>query len=426
MQTIVIAVAILLSALIYYGATPLFVAYGVAMCGIGMLTLTGNTISMDVFGPVADNANGIGEMGYDRQEMGEENYKRARQILADLDAVGNTTKAETKGIAIGSAVIAAVSLFASFIAILAVGSEADIAKMTPAQYTTEAGNLSIAYPLVFVGALIGGVVPFLFSSMLIRAVGRAAFLIVKECRIQFRDKEIWAGTKKPDYGRVVNICTAAAQGELIGPALLAILMPILVGIFLGTQALGGYLAGMIIVGQLLAVFMANAGGAWDNAKKIDRRRHLRRQGLRGTQGGRHRRYRRRPLERHRRAGPEPAHQGHEHGLAAGDRADHPVEGNSSGSTSSGCSASWALPGPSGAARPRARSSAKWRPTSPVPPRRTRRSRPSASVTENRAPALARIHHVGSGPALYQQTENASRAALNAAWEAFLFNDPIER
>src|SRR5262249_9736717 len=195
------------------------------------------------------------------------NYKRARQILADLDAVGNTTKAETKGIAIGSAVIAAVSLFASFIAILAVGSEADIDKMTPSQYTVEAGGLSIAYPLVFVGALIGGVVPFLFSSMLIRAVGRAAFLIVKECRIQFRDKEIWAGTRKPDYGRVVNICTAAAQGELIGPALLAILMPILVGILLGPQALGGYLAGMIIVGQLLAVFMANAGGAWDNAKK---------------------------------------------------------------------------------------------------------------------------------------------------------------
>jgi K(+)-stimulated pyrophosphate-energized sodium pump len=267
-QTLVIAIAILLSAAIYYGATPLFVAYGVAMCGIGMLTLTGNTISMDVFGPVADNANGIGEMGYDRQEMGEENYKRARQILADLDAVGNTTKAETKGIAIGSAVIAAVSLFASFIAILAVGREADIDKMTPAQYLSQSGSLSIAIPLVFVGALIGGVVPFLFSSMLIRAVGRAAFLIVKECRLQFHDKEIWAGTKKPDYGRVVNICTAAAQGELIGPALLAILMPILVGIFLGTQALGGYLAGMIIVGQLLAVFMANAGGAWDNAKKL--------------------------------------------------------------------------------------------------------------------------------------------------------------
>ncbi len=266
-STLVIAAAILLSVLVYAGATPIFVAYGVAMCGIGMLTLTGNTISMDVFGPVADNANGIGEMGYDREEMGEENYKRARQILADLDAVGNTTKAETKGIAIGSAVIAAVSLFASFIAVIAVGNEADIDKMTLEQYTVEAGKLSVAYPQVFIGALIGGVVPFLFSSMLIRAVGRAAFLIVKECRIQFRDKEIWAGTKKPDYGRVVNICTASAQSELIGPALLAILMPILVGIFLGPQSLGGYLAGMIIVGQLLAVFMANAGGAWDNAKK---------------------------------------------------------------------------------------------------------------------------------------------------------------
>jgi K(+)-stimulated pyrophosphate-energized sodium pump len=265
--TLVIAGAILLSVFIYAGATPIFVAYGVAMCGIGMLTLTGNTISMDVFGPVADNANGIGEMGYDREEMGEENYKRARQILADLDAVGNTTKAETKGIAIGSAVIAAVSLFASFIAIIAVGSEDKIDQMTLSQYTVEAGRLSIAYPQVFVGALIGGVVPFLFSSMLIRAVGRAAFLIVKECRVQFRDQEIWAGTKKPDYARVVNICTATAQSELIGPALLAMLAPILVGIFLGTQALGGYLAGMIIVGQLLAVFMANAGGAWDNAKK---------------------------------------------------------------------------------------------------------------------------------------------------------------
>ncbi len=121
---------------------------------------------------------------------------------------------------------------------------------------------------MFIGMLIGGAVPFLFSSMLIRAVGRAAFLIVKECRMQFRDKEIWAGTKTPDYGRVVNICTATAQAELIGPGILAITMPILVGIFLGPYALGGFLGGMIVVGQLLAVFMANAGGAWDNAKKL--------------------------------------------------------------------------------------------------------------------------------------------------------------
>jgi K(+)-stimulated pyrophosphate-energized sodium pump len=224
-----------------------------------------------VFGPVADNANGIGEMGYDRDAMEAEkpgSYKRARQILADLDAVGNTTKAETKGIAIGSAVIAAVSLFSSFIAVIAVGSEENIPKMTMEEYSKYAGMLTVANPMVFIGFLIGGAVPFLFSSMLIRAVGRAAFLIVKECRVQFQDKEIWAGKKKPNYGRVVNICTQTAQKELVGPGLLAILTPLMVGFLLGPYALGGFLAGMILVGQLLAVFMANAGGAWDNAKKM--------------------------------------------------------------------------------------------------------------------------------------------------------------
>jgi K(+)-stimulated pyrophosphate-energized sodium pump len=241
------------------------------MAGIGMLTLTGNTISMDVFGPVADNANGIGEMGYAKDEMEKASpgsYKRARQVLADLDAVGNTTKAETKGIAIGSAVIAAVSLFASFIAVIAVGSEEKIAEMTTAQYLAEAGKLTVADPKVFIGFLIGGAVPFLFSNMLIRAVGRAAFFIVQECRVQFRDKDIWEGKKKPDYGRVVDICTSTAQKELIGPGILAIVTPLLVGFLMGPYALGGFLAGMILVGQLLAVFMANAGGAWDNAKKM--------------------------------------------------------------------------------------------------------------------------------------------------------------
>ncbi len=267
---IVIAVAIALSVLVYTGSNPLYVAYGVAMTGIGMLTLTGNTISMDVFGPVADNANGIGEMGYDKDEMEKAkpgSYKRARQILADLDAVGNTTKAETKGIAIGSAVIAAVSLFSSFIAVIAMGSEDKIGSMNMDLYKAIAGQLSVATPIVIIGFLLGGAVPFLFSSMLIRAVGRAAFLIVKECRVQFLDKEIWAGTKKPDYARVVDICTKTAQSELIGPGILAILAPILVGFLLGPFALGGFLAGSILVGQLLAVFMANAGGAWDNAKK---------------------------------------------------------------------------------------------------------------------------------------------------------------
>jgi len=268
---IVIATSIMISVLIYAGTPPLFIAYGIAMTGIGMLTLTGNTISMDVFGPVADNANGIGEMGYDPKEMEQANpgsYKRARQILADLDAVGNTTKAETKGIAIGSAVIAAVSLFASFIAVIAVGSEDKINEMTTAQYLTVSGKLTVADPMVFIGFLIGGAVPFLFSSMLIRAVGRAAFDIVRECREQFRDPEIWEGTKKPDYGRVVDICTNTAQKELIGPGFLAIMAPLVVGFLLGPYALGGFLAGMILVGQLLAVFMSNAGGAWDNAKKL--------------------------------------------------------------------------------------------------------------------------------------------------------------
>ncbi len=268
---LVIGGAILLSVMTFMHTPPLFVAYGVAMAGIGMLTLTGNTISMDVFGPVADNANGIGEMGYDREAMElakPGSYKAARQILSDLDAVGNTTKAETKGIAIGSAVIAAVSLFASFIAMLAVGSEEKINTMSTMQYFEKARFLNVADPMVFIGLLIGGATPFLFSSMLIRAVGRAAFLIVKECRAQFRDKEIWAGTKKPDYGRVVDICTQAAQRELIGPGLLAIFAPLIVGFLLGPYALGGFLAGMILVGQLLAVFMTNAGGAWDNAKKM--------------------------------------------------------------------------------------------------------------------------------------------------------------
>ncbi|MBX3443641.1 MAG: sodium-translocating pyrophosphatase [Planctomyces sp.] len=260
--------AILLSASMYAGTNAIFVAYGVAMCGIGMLTLTGNTISMDVFGPVADNANGIGEMGYDREEMGEERYKEARQILADLDAVGNTTKAVTKGVAIGSAVIAAVSLFASYITVIGSGGGGEDQALPIALFDRISGLLTVSDPKLFVGMLIGGSVPFLFSSMTIRAVGRAAFLIVNECRIQFQDKEIWEGTKKPDYAKVVNICTASAQKELIGPAFLAVFSPVLVAFVLGPVSLAGFLAGSIVVGQLLASFMCNSGGAWDNAKKM--------------------------------------------------------------------------------------------------------------------------------------------------------------
>jgi K(+)-stimulated pyrophosphate-energized sodium pump len=264
---LIIAAAIMASVLVYSGTTPTFVAFGVAMCGIGMLTLTGNTISMDVFGPVADNANGIGEMGYDKAEMGEAKYKEARQTLADLDAVGNTTKAITKGIAIGSAVIAAVSLFSSFIVTIGSGGRGEDKGIPETVYHGVAAMLTVSNPTLFIGLLIGGAVPFLFSSMTIRAVGRAAFLIVKECRVQFRDKEIWEGRKKPNYARVVDICTSEAQKELVGPGMLALFVPILVGFGLGVIGLAGFLAGIIVVGQLLAVFMANAGGAWDNAKK---------------------------------------------------------------------------------------------------------------------------------------------------------------
>ena len=265
---LIVAGCILASILIFTGSNPIFIAFGVSMCGVGMLSLTGNTLSMDVFGPVSDNANGIGEMGYDPEAMGEVAHKKARQILTDLDATGNTTKAVTKGIAIGSAVIAAVSLFASFITIIASGGGSDQTQLGQLVYQTVSGVLNVADPRLFIGLLIGGAVPFLFGSMAIRAVGRAAYLIVKECRSQFRDPDIWAGKRKPDYGRVVSICTLEAQRELVGPGLLAVLAPVLVGFLLGVQALAGFLAGAILSGQLLAVFMANSGGAWDNAKKV--------------------------------------------------------------------------------------------------------------------------------------------------------------
>jgi K(+)-stimulated pyrophosphate-energized sodium pump len=277
---LIIAGAIMSSVMVYQDTNNLlFIAFGVAMTGIGMLTLTGDTISMDVFGPVADNANGIGEMGFNKAngkelEAGHPDYlspvdnTAARQILADLDAVGNTTKAITKGVAIGSAVIAAVSLFASFIAVLVTGSEEKIGQLTIGDFTEGAAKLTVADPYVFIGMLLGGAVPLLFSAMTIRAVGRAAYLIVFECRKQFRNPKIWSGEEPPNYGAVVDICTGTAQKELIGPGLLAIGTPLLVGFLLGPFALGGFLAGMILVGQLLAVFMSNAGGAWDNAKKM--------------------------------------------------------------------------------------------------------------------------------------------------------------
>jgi K(+)-stimulated pyrophosphate-energized sodium pump len=222
-----------------------FILYSVALAGIGMLSHTGNNLAMDAFGPLADNAGGIAEMSK------EDFDAKGQAALAELDSVGNTTKAITKGIAIASAVIAAVSLFGAFIETTGLGKV----------------GLNIADPLVFIGLLIGGALPFLFSSVLLRAVERAAALIIEEVRKQFRIPGVLEGTVKPEYGKVVRICTDAAQRELIVVAMLGILTPVVVGFLVGEKALGGFLAGIIAVGQLLAVFMANAGGAWDNAKK---------------------------------------------------------------------------------------------------------------------------------------------------------------
>jgi K(+)-stimulated pyrophosphate-energized sodium pump len=252
----VIVGAMVASAIIFPTDQPFLVAYGVSLCGIGMLTLTGNTISMDTFGPIADNANGIGEMCNLEPE--------ARQRMADMDAVGNTTKAITKGIAIGSAVIAAVSLFMDYI-VRAADAGSTLLTVDGAQIT---GNVIISTPIFFAALLIGGAIPFLFSSMCIRAVEKAASLIVYEVRRQFKEiKGLWEGTAKPDYATPVDICTKAAQKELVGLGLLGVLSPIIIGLIFNEVALGAFLGGAILSAQLMAVFMSNAGGAWDNAKK---------------------------------------------------------------------------------------------------------------------------------------------------------------
>ncbi|NLE52500.1 MAG: sodium-translocating pyrophosphatase [Chloroflexi bacterium] len=227
-----------------------YILFGVTLIGVGMLSHTGNNVSMDTFGPISDNANGIGELA----GMGEE----ARQIMADLDAAGNTTKAITKGVAIGSAVIAAVSLFGSYFS--------DIQRVLPEGETFEE-IINLADPIVFVGLLIGGSLPLLFSGLLIKAVNRAAGQIMAEVRRQLRDPKIVDGTKTPDYAKAVTISTQSAQTELVPLGIIAVVAPIVVGLLLKEQALGGFLVGVILTGQLFAVFMSNAGGAWDNAKK---------------------------------------------------------------------------------------------------------------------------------------------------------------
>jgi len=215
--------------------------YGISLAGMGMLATTGIIMSLDTFGPIADNAQGMVEM------TGLKG--KAAKVTASLDAVGNTTKALTKGFAVGSAAVAASSLFATYFE------------------ATGLTSIDIAVPKVFIGLLIGGALPYLFSSRLVGSVGRAAFEIVEEVRRQFKEiKGIMTGKTKPDYSRAVTIVTIAAQKELVIPAALVIILPILTGL-LGAESLGGFLGGVVISGLMLAFFMCNSGGAWDNAKK---------------------------------------------------------------------------------------------------------------------------------------------------------------
>jgi K(+)-stimulated pyrophosphate-energized sodium pump len=249
---IAIAVAIGLS-----GGNITLTFYLISLIGIGMLSTAGMVVSEDSFGPVSDNAAGVAEMS--GEFTGE-----AERVMVSLDAVGNTTKAITKGVAIGSAVIAAVSLFASFIE--TIGSQQKPAVTGAAVFRDF--QINVANPKTFIGLLIGGSVAFIFSSLAIRAVGRSAGTVVHEVRRQFREHPgIMDYTEKPEYGRVIAICTSAAQRELATPALLAVLTPVVVGFGIGYLALGAYLAAAILTGQLMANFLSNSGGAWDNAKK---------------------------------------------------------------------------------------------------------------------------------------------------------------
>ncbi len=262
----IICIAISLGGTLWLGGGNILLSlYLVALCGMGMLATTGVIVSEDTFGPVADNAAGIAEMA------GEFDGE-PRKIMVSLDAVGNTTKAVTKGFAIGSAVIAAVALFASYIETIAgqlklTDAAGELLKGDAIFQAVET-QINVADVKTFIGLLVGGSIAFMFSALAIRAVGRTAGVVVQEVRAQFKDGGIMAGTKQPDYGPVIDICTKASLRELTTPALLAVLTPVIVGFGINYFALGAFLAAVILTGQLMANYLSNSGGAWDNAKKF--------------------------------------------------------------------------------------------------------------------------------------------------------------
>ena len=259
-SAILIATAVF-GAFLLGGGSIVLSLLAIALAGTGLLTTVGVIVAMDTFGPISDNAQGIAEMSGDVKGEGA-------QILTSLDAVGNTTKAITKGIAIATAVLAATALFGAFTDAIkkAVEDAGQVAANLGLEYQ---GVLDVANPRNLVGLIIGAAVVFLFSGLAVNAVSRAAGAVVMEVRNQFKlHPGIMKGTEKPEYGRVVDICTRDSLRELATPGLLAVMAPIAVGFGLGVGALGAYLAGAIGTGTLMAVFLSNSGGAWDNAKKM--------------------------------------------------------------------------------------------------------------------------------------------------------------